>query len=258
MFRFAAVLSFIMSPALAAEQQHPDFSIVNDTKENTSLQISCTDVSPSEVKCELKQISVFKKAKEGELQQKVEEARQQFRSAPKGQMDPKQCSEFENTLSYLRGGSPNVSADVKSNLEKLKGRERQDVEQNAAMLVQFCKNPTEENIASMARYTYERETKTCRILTAQFSQTFHRTTADSWVSNQGPEGLCGVVTVSRLERANAGSSSFWVYTTKQVVTNKAATSSPKFCGSLDESEHFFDWRGGGDRFVGCDYIEMGF
>jgi hypothetical protein len=49
-----------------------------------------------------------------------------------------------------------------------------------------------------------------------------------------------------------------VYTTKRVVTNKASASSPKICESLDESEHFFDWKGGGDRFVGCDYIEMGF
>jgi hypothetical protein len=257
MFRIVVVLLFVMSPALAADQR-PGFSIVYDTKENSGLKISCTDASPNEVKCDLKQISIFKKAKEGQLQQEIEEARQQFRSAPKTQMDPKECSHFENTLIYLRGGNSNLSADVKSNLQKLTGRERQDAEQNIAMLVAFCKNPTEETLTNITRYSYEKKTKTCSILTAQFSQVFQRVTGDSWVSNEGPDGLCGVVTVSRLERVSAGSSSFWVYTTKRVVTNKAAASSPKICGSLDESEHFFDWKGGGDRFVGCDYIEMGF
>lgn len=257
MFRIIALILFLIPPALAADQR-PSFSMVYDTKESSGLQISCTNVSPSEVKCELKQISIFKKAKEGELQKKIEQARQQFRSASKSQMDPKQCSDFENTLSFLRGGQSNVSAEVRSNLQKLSQREWKDAEQNTAMLVAFCKNPIEDNIVDMARSSYEKDTKTCRILTAQFEQIFHRVTADSWVSNEGPDGLCGVVSVSRLERVSAGSSSFWVYTTKRVVTNKTATSSPKFCGTLDESEHFFDWRGGGDRFVGCDYIEMGF
>jgi hypothetical protein len=257
MFRIVAVLLIAMSPALAADKR-PGFSLVYDTKENSGLQINCSDVTANEIKCDLKQISIFKKAKEGQLQQKVEEARQQFRSAPKTQMDAKQCSEFEDTLTYLRSGNANVSADVRSNLQKLSRRERQDLEQNTAMLVAFCKNPTEEVMANIARYTYEKDTKTCSILTAQYSQVFQRLTGDSWVSNEGPDGLCGVVTISRLERVSAGSSGFWVYTVKRVVTNKASASSPQICGSLDESEHFFDWKGGGDRFVGCDYIEMGF
>ena len=78
--------------------------------------------------------------------------------------------------------------------------------------------------------------------------------ADTWASNEGPDGLCGVVTVSRLNRVPAGTTKFWVYTTKSVVSNKDG----EFCKMLDEGEHFYDWRGGGDRFMGCDYIEMGF
>ena len=28
------------------------------------------------------------------------------------------------------------------------------------------------------------------------------------------------------------------------------------CKELDEDEHFYDWRGAGAHFVGCDYVEM--
>jgi hypothetical protein len=251
------MLVLAISPSYAADQK-PGFSLVYDTKENSGLQIKCTEATSNEVSCDFKQISIFKKAKENETQKKIEEARQQFRSAPKDQIVPKDCSDFENTLSYIRGGKANLSADVKANIGKLTGRERQDMEQNTTMLVDFCKNPTEENAMNIARFVQQKETKTCRVLTTNFSQTFQRVTADAWVSKEGPDGLCGVVTISRLERVGAGSTGFWVYTTSRVVTNKGSSSSPQFCKSLDESEHFFDWKGGGDRFVGCEYIEMGF
>jgi hypothetical protein len=252
------VLALATSPSCAADQK-PRFSLVYDTKENSGLQIKCTETTSAELTCDFKQISIFKKAKENELQKAIEDARQQFKSAPKDQPAfPKGCSEFENTLSYMRDGKANLSADVKANIDKMTGRDRQDMEQTTALIAAFCKNPTEENLVNVARFTHQKDAKTCKILTANFSQTFQRVTADSWVSKEGPDGLCGVVTISRLERVGAGSTSFWVYTTNRVVTNKSSSTSPQICKSLEEGEHFFDWKGGGDRFLGCDYIEMGF
>jgi len=29
-------------------------------------------------------------------------------------------------------------------------------------------------------------------------------------------------------------------------------------GGLPDAEHFYNWAGGGDRFMGCDYIDMTF
>jgi hypothetical protein len=143
------MLALAISPSYAADQK-PGFSLVYDTKENSGLQIKCIEATSNEVSCDFKQISIFKKAKENETQKKIEEARQQFKSAPKDQMVPKDCSDFENTLSYIRGGKANLSADVKANIGKLTGRERQDMEQNTAMLVDFCKNPTEESAINIA------------------------------------------------------------------------------------------------------------
>jgi len=252
-----AALTLASFPSHAADQK-PDFALVYDTKENSGLQIKCSELTQNQVSCDLKQISIFKKAKENELQKQIADARQQFRSAPKDNLVPKDCLDFENTLTYLRGGKVDIAADVKESLDKLAGRDRRDMEQTTALLVAFCKNPNEENAVNMARVGYEKDTRTCRVLTSSFSQTFNRVTADSWVSKEGPDGLCGVVNISRLERVRASTTNFWVYTTSRVVTNKGASSSPQICKSLDENEHFFDWKGGGDRFVGCDYIEMGF
>lgn len=88
MLRSFALLLLAISPCFAADQK-PGFGLVYDTKENSGIQISCTEKASNEVKCDLKQIAIFKKAKESELQQKIEEARQQFISTPKDQLVPK-------------------------------------------------------------------------------------------------------------------------------------------------------------------------
>jgi hypothetical protein len=66
--------------------------------------------------------------------------------------------------------------------------------------------------------------------------------------------MCGVVTISRFNRVTERNYKEWVYTTKKVVNNKNSNS----CKELDEDEHFYDWRGAGAHFVGCDYVEMKF
>jgi hypothetical protein len=238
----------------AAEDRLP-YGLVYDANENNrGLRFSCSSTAGDELECEFSQISVIKKAEAGKLSKALEEARQQFRAAPKEQNKQMDCSQFENSLAALRGSPSNLKQDQVAAIQKLNARERQDLEKMTALLNSFCTNPTEENLLNLARLGYERDSKTCRIYTAGFTQKFKRANADIWISNEGPGGLCEVVTLSRLNRVTEATSTFWVYTTRSIVNNKK----PEFCRKLDESEHFYDWRGGGDRFVGCDYIDMAF
>ena len=87
----------------------------------------------------------------------------------------------------------------------------------------------------------------------QVTQTFKWITGDTWASSAGPsDTMCSVVTISRFNRVTERNYKEWVYTTKKVVNNKNSNS----CKELDEDEHFYDWRGAGAHFVGCDYVEM--
>jgi hypothetical protein len=71
------MLALAILPSYAADQK-PRFSMVYDTKENSGLQIKCAETTSAELTRDFKQISIFKKAKENELQKAIEDARQQF------------------------------------------------------------------------------------------------------------------------------------------------------------------------------------
>ena len=245
-------LACLLSAKTAAAEDRLPYGLVYNATENSGAKFTCSNSAGNEMECEFTQITVLKKAKAGELDKALEEARKQFRAA--GQPKQMDCSDFENSLASLRGLSSNLKPDRIAAIQKLNARERQDLEKMTVPLIAFCKNPTEENLLSLTKLSHEKESKSCRIFTSTFTQKFKMITADTWASNEGPGGLCGVVVVSSLNRVTASTSKFWVYKTKKVVNNK----NPEICRGLDEAEYFYDWRGGGDRFVGCDYIEMAF
>jgi hypothetical protein len=63
----------------------------------------------------------------------------------------------------------------------------------------MCDKPTTETIREYWWYGLQKETKTCRIWANPWQETFTKQSKDKWVSNRGPSGICGVVTVSTLE-----------------------------------------------------------
>lgn len=75
---------------------------------------------------------------------------------------------------------------------------------------------------------------TCLIVTNRYSETFKKQDARRWVSNSGPEGICGVVTVTTLEQRDGGSPTYWNVTlnTRKIVTNKNAAPS---CAVQDDA-----------------------
>src|SRR5262245_48039069 len=249
----AVIVTSLLSSVFAADEKQPPYGLVyeaNDDGNSRGLHFKCSNTTVNELECEFVSISNFKKAKAGGLNKALEDARQQFRDSQKEKLKQMDCQEFENWLASLRGLPSKLKPDQAAAFQKMSGRERHDMEKGVTSLLAFCKNPTEENLLNIAKGTHEKDSKTCSIYTSQFTQKFKWVDKDTWVSNDGPGGLCGVVTVSRLNK----DSTLWVYTTKSVVNNKT----PDWCKKMDESEHLYDWRGGGDRFVGCDYVDMQF
>jgi hypothetical protein len=118
----------------------------------------------------------------------------------------------------------------------------------------MCDKPTAKSIRDYLWYTLEKQTKTCRIWTQSWKETFTKQLENKWVSTEGPGGICGVVEVSSLE---AKDSLVWSYETQKVVTNKDVNdvNSP-ICLKLNETKVRYGWD---NKFVdrSCEFIVWG-
>lgn len=124
----------------------------------------------------------------------------------------------------------------------------------------MCDKPTIEGMREYLWYGLQKETRTCRIWSNPWKETFTKQLGDKWVSNRGPSGICGVVNVSTLESKPIDPKKpspilrLWTYETQKVVTNKAVGG--PFC-ELDETRVRYSWDAK-DFDRTCEFIEFGF
>lgn len=124
----------------------------------------------------------------------------------------------------------------------------------------MCDKPTIENIRDYLRYSLEKDTKTCRIWANPWKETFTKQLGDEWVSNRGPSGICGVITISTLKgrpfdpKKPDGPLKLWTYETQKVVTNREAGGQLCF---FEEAKVQYSWQAK-DFDRSCEFIEFGF
>jgi len=94
--------------------------------------------------------------------------------------------------------------------------------------------------------------ETCTITTNRYEQQFQKQDAQQWVSNSGPDGICGVVVVTTI-RQEQTVGNVWEMTmnTRKIVTNK--TASP-ICTALDEQPESLSWNYN-RRALPCKFIK---
>jgi hypothetical protein len=82
----------------------------------------------------------------------------------------------------------------------------------------FCDKPTRETARAYLSYGMEKDTRTCRVRTNPWQETFTRSLGGKWVSNRGPSGNCSVVIVSTLEpedpKEPPSENALWTYSWK--------------------------------------------
>ena len=118
-------------------------------------------------------------------------------------------------------------------------------------LERVCKNPTRENYESFAHASMEMATKTCKIWVSRWRSTFTKQTESKWVSNAGPDGLCGVIMITTLEREPKHD--LWTYTTRKVVTSREAND---LCKIVDDQPSIHSWRTTAKK-LSCEIVEPG-
>jgi hypothetical protein len=245
----------VMLPTLAHGQSHPTTGIIYNPTEWSSLQYECQLQTDESLNCSMTQASVHRENRSRKLQDEIAKAVAQLKTEKP--LKPEECAQWEQAIEKIK--NPKPSDEGFAQLSAMEPPAKQDLLKSVSALVDFCKNPNEQTIVKLTTVGFEKEARTCIIGTNSFSLQFKRVPgSQTWASNNGPNGLCGVVTVARLE-PDAKYSNFYNYIQKKVVTIPSATmlGDMKCSEGIDQGEYKFVWQSR-DIYARCDYIKFGF
>ena len=160
-------------------------------------------------------------------------------------------------LALLSGASADgMPEEGKLKLSKMPVQQRQDMVKSATTLLNYCRSPSAATMTEMIRAEHEKNTRTCSVSANPFTQTFKRVTgSNNWTSNQGPNGPCGTVNISRWQKDPKYP--MWNYITRRTITNPNGEWFPgASCSKLDQAEYVYEWMPE-DTFTKCDYVKFG-
>ncbi len=133
-----------------------------------------------------------------------------------------------------------VSRELEANLNNYSPGRAASARSGFGQMKAVCGCATKECIMSAMLEQQTHEQNECTIHSAVFPADFTRVTDEKWVSNNGPEGICGVVSVFTIEH-EADSASLWNYTEHYTYTN----TSSGLCKGLPDSESAtYSWKAG--------------
>jgi hypothetical protein len=120
----------------------------------------------------------------------------------------------------------------------------------------FCARPSPQTLREFSWFMLSKETRTCKIRTTSWRETFIQNAARVWVSNRGPAGACGVVSVSTLEERPPDPSAktkgpAWIFEAQKILTTKSGS-----CGQADEEGKVRYAVAGVNPAFGCEFVEF--
>lgn len=241
----------------------PTIGQVFNTRERGFIEYSC-GLDGSILDCKFTQVSVRKKLLDADVEKKLLEAEQQFeqdKEKSAGYMS-KDCESYRAWDGIASGGKGDKETleRYKKATENQPQAQQRDIGQIFHSLVNLCDNPTKTNWMAFAKQTIDIDKRTCLVTVNPYQQRFSLVDDSKvWavIQQEGAQGPCGVINISRFERDKSVKFSFWNYFAQKVVTNKTGELLPGFkCAALDETEYEYNWKSQ-DWYMGCDYIKFG-
>jgi hypothetical protein len=245
--------------SFAQAEDQPTSGFLYNTGETSSLTYQCTPTRANEINCDFTQTSVRRKADPNNLQKELQNARTAFASEKPLPADV--CSGSEKFLNALRTGDTSGLPDpsfTSRQLNAMSAGQKKATEEIISATVAYCRAPSEANFLNIAKIDFLRKTRTCVAASNEFKQTFKRVQmSNTWTSNEGPTGPCGVVNVSRFEseKGQASGATFFRYITRKIITEPKGRAFVLQCSDLDEAEYTYDWRSK-EHYLACESIEF--
>lgn len=267
------VAAFALVPFPVWAGNSPTIGQLYSRDDDSALSYICDQPQAQRLRCEFIRTSVLKKAQWGDLEKKLSEARLSYPEASK-EFGVEQCKIFRAFFKMALGETsvdetlkhyPEIGSDPEG-LKKGIAEFRSHAEGNPELLtpsraaVEMCDNPSEENFLNFTRAAHWQNSRTCTVTALSFTEEFAWVPGlnndGAWIVSAQPEGLCGVLQLSRFEKDQSDTSGlYWRYVARRVVSNPTGELIPgSSCSTLDQGEQVFDWKRTRSDYIQCDFI----
>lgn len=116
----------------------------------------------------------------------------------------------------------------------------------------LCRCQMKQCVTSVMLEEQTHEQEECTIGSSVFSPDFVKVSDHKWVSNNGPEGICGVVSVLTIEH-EATDATLWTYTEQYSYTKNNAD---RVCKLAHNTTSTFSWKSGKTVRLKCDELKF--
>jgi len=209
-----------------------------------SVSVACVGKTPySQVSCKVYRLSISR--------QSAEEY-QKSRTALQKDLEAKSEADLLKMRQGLCSDLQSVSRDIEKNLKSYSPGRAASARDGYEQMKAVCACATKECITSVMMEQQTHEQNECTVYSTVFPVDFVKVSDRKWVSNNGPEGICGVVSVLTIEHESS-STSLWTYTEHYTYTN----TSTGLCKGLPNSESStYSWKSGTNVRLKCEEFKF--
>lgn len=273
--KLLVVAAFALAPYSVLADNYPTIGQLYSRDDDSVLSYICGRPQAQRLRCEFIRTSVLKKAQWSDLEKKLAEARLSYPDASK-EFGEEQCK-FARAFFKMASGETSVDVTLQNypelasdpeGLRKGMAEFRPNAEANPELLapsraaVEMCDDPSEENFLNFTRAVHWQNSRTCSVTALSFTEEFAWVPGlnndGAWIVSAQPEGLCGVLQLSRFEKDRSDTTGlFWRYIARRVVSNPTGELIPgSSCSTLDQGEQVFDWKRTRSDYMQCDFIRF--
>ncbi len=252
-----SILCTGLSSAMAADPfaDQPTSGMAYNTKELSALIYECGAVKDDRMSCKFNQIAVRRKMVAADQLKQRQALDKDLKTLT---ISAEMCKEGKEQLNAFT-----QTASIEELARFKDPRDRAWALKYLKALERACLTGDKAELRTVLIESIEREARTCRVSGNLFEQSFKRVSDPSaktftWVVDASPEGVCGIVQLSRFEPQKSSSFTTWNYVARKAITNPTAESFPGVkCSELDESTYVYSWMlGDGPTWADCDQVEF--
>jgi hypothetical protein len=214
------------------------------------LNFHC-DQNGNRLSCDVYQTLIMHKVEASDREAKIRE-----------QMTPNVIQDFQKAFGEACKNVDQLSAIIEKTIQTGIGQDGRKVNRDQALdarsyfdsLADACKHTDAKTIQKFIETMTDKDIHTCREVDSFSHIDFsYEPTTKTWVSNEGPSGVCGTITAGILEKDH--NLNFWLYTEKVIRTIPGGSLlNGLSCSKFPDRTMHYTWRAT-SNFVQCTYLE---
>lgn len=143
---------------------------------------------------------------------------------------------------------PSVNSDLGKNLTNYSPGRAASVRDGYEQMKAICGCKTKQCITATMLEQQAHEQNQCTVYSTVFTADFVKVNDRKWVSNYGPEGICGVVSLITIER-EGNEANLWTYIEQDTYTNGNAD---WICKLAHNETSTYSWKSGNTVRLKCE------